>query len=40
MCHDGERFAHALECVLAKTDGHLDRMHGYDKSVQRVKSRN
>ena len=35
----GKRSAHALDCVLSKIDGHLDRMHSYDKNVQGDKSR-
>ena len=34
----GKRSAHAFDCVLAKIDGHLNRMHSYDKSVLGVNS--
>ena len=36
--HYGERSAPALNCRSTKTDGHLDRMHGYDYRVQGIES--
>ena len=39
MSYDRERSAHALDLGLTITDGHLDRMHCYDKCAQGVKPR-
>ena len=35
----GEKSASARKCTSTETDGHPDRMHGYDERVQSIEPR-